>query len=58
VCASGDLSPIHAWLEDRIWRFGRSRDTNELIIDACGETFSPIYYTDYLTEKFSALYGL
>ena len=58
VCASGDLSPIHEWLRTRIWRHGRSRDTTELIIDACGEPFSPVYYTDYLTEKFSALYGL
>ena len=46
------------WLHDRIWRFGRSRDTNELILDACGEPFSATYFTDYLTEKFSALYGL
>jgi len=58
VCASGDLSPIHAWLRDRIWRHGRSRDTNELILDACGEPLSATYFTDYLTEKFSALYGL
>jgi carboxypeptidase Taq len=58
VCASGDLTPIHAWLRDRIWRYGRSRDTNELMIDACGEPFSATYFTDYLTEKFSALYGL
>ena len=58
VCASGDLSPIHAWLGERIWRHGRSRDTGELMVDACGEAFSPVYFTDYLTEKFSALYGL
>ena len=58
ICASGDLMPIHNWLRNRIWRYGRSRDTTELIIDACGEPFSPVYYTDYLTEKFSAIYGL
>ena len=58
VCASGDLTPIHGWLRDRIWRFGRSRDTNVLVLDACGESFSPAYYTNYLTEKFSAIYGL
>lgn len=58
VCASGDLRPIRTWLCDRIWRFGRSRDMNELVLDACGEPFSPTYFTDYLTEKFSALYGL
>ena len=58
LLASGDLSPITAWLGERIWRHGRSRDTAELMVDACGEAFSPAYYTDYLTEKFSALYGL
>ena len=58
VCASGDLTPIHQWLGIHIWRYGRARDTNELILDACGEPFSPTYFTDYLTEKFSAIYGL
>ena len=58
VCASGDLSPIREWLRDRIWRWGRSKDSGELIEAACGEPFSPVYYTDYLTEKFSALYRL
>lgn len=58
VCASGNLNPIHQWLGSHIWRYGRSRDTNELILDACGEPFSPTYYTDYLTQKYSALYNL
>ena len=58
VCASGDLTPIHAWLRERIWQYGRSRDTAELILGACGEPFSPAYFTSYLTEKFSAIYGL
>ena len=58
VCASGDLAPIREWLRDRIWRWGRSKDSGELIEAACGEPFSPVYYTDYLTEKFSTLYRL
>ena len=58
VCASGNLNPIHDWLRTRIWRYGRSRDTNELILDACGEPFSPVFFTDYLVEKFSSIYGL
>ena len=28
------------------------------MLAACGEPFSPAYYTDYLTQKFSSLYGL
>ena len=58
ACASGDLAPVRAWLRDRIWRWGRSKDSFDLLRDACGETFSPRYYTDYLTEKFSRIYRL
>lgn len=58
VCASGDLSPIRGWLGEKIWQWGRMKDSGELIQEACGEPFSPTYYTDYLTEKFSTLYKL
>ena len=58
ACARSDLAPIRAWLGEKIWRWGRSKDSDELIRDACGEPFSPTYYTDYLTEKFSAIYRL
>ena len=58
VCASGDLAPIREWLRSRIWRHGRTKDSPELIQAACGEAFSARYFTDYLTEKFSAIYGL
>ena len=58
ACAAGDLAPIRAWLADNIWRHGRTKDSPELIQDACGEPFSAKYFTDYLTEKFSAIYGL
>mgnify|MGYP003361834116 FL=1 len=58
VLSSGKLTPIHDWLRQHIWRYGRSKDAGELIMDACKEPFSTSYYTDYLTKKFSALYGL
>jgi hypothetical protein len=58
ICASGDLSPIHSWLRERIWRFGRSRDSRELVRGACGENFSATFFTDYLVEKYSELYQL
>lgn len=56
--ASGDLSSVRTWLGKHIWRWGRSKDSGELIQDACGEPFSAAYYTDYLTQKFSKLYRL
>ena len=58
ACAAGELAPVRAWLGEKIWRWGRAKDSGELIESACGEPFSPVYYTDYLTEKFSAIYRL
>ena len=58
LLAAGDLAPIRAWLHDRIWQYGRSKDPEELVLIACGEPFDASHYTRYLTEKFSAIYGL
>ena len=58
ACAAGDLAPVRDWLRERIWRWGRSKDSFTLIREACGEVFSPTYYTDYLVEKFSTIYRL
>ena len=58
ICASGDLSPIRAWLGDRIWRHGRAKDPEQVILDACGEPFDASHFTRYLTEKFTRIYGL
>lgn len=58
VCAAGDLAPVRDWLCERIWHWGRARDTSELIEAACGEPFDATYYTDYLTKKFSEIYEL
>lgn len=55
---AGDLSSIVGWLTERVYRFGRSKDPDNIILDCCGEPFDPKYYTDYLTEKFSAIYNL
>ncbi len=58
VCASGDLAPIREWLGSRIWTWGRAKDSKELILGACGEPFDVHYYTKYLTDKYSRIYGL
>ena len=54
----GDFAPINAWLEENIWRHGRMYEPAELIKNACGEDFSPKYFIDYLTEKYTKLYNL
>ena len=58
ACASGDLAAVRAWLKEKIWRWGRGKDASELILGACGAPFDATFYCDYLSDKFSALYGL
>lgn len=58
VLASGDLAPVRSWLGERVWQWGRSKEPGEIVEDACGGPFDPECYCGYLTEKFSALYGL
>ena len=58
VIASGDLSPLSDWLTERIWSKGSLLDPRPLLEQCVGGPFDPGYYTDYLTKKYSALYGL
>lgn len=55
---SGDLSPMVSWLTDKIYRYGSSKEPEELLISATGEPFNPDYYLDYLSRKFSYIYQL
>lgn len=58
ACAGGDLSPICSWLRERVWRWGRAKDSGEILRDATGEDLEPRHYTDYLRDKFTELYQL
>ena len=58
ACAAGDLTDVRAWLEGKIWRWGRGKDAPELIELACGAPFDATFYCDYLAKKFGALYAL
>lgn len=58
ACRAGDLRPINAWLEKWVWRFGKGKDPDEILLGCCGKAFDPTYYLAYLTEKYSAVYGL
>lgn len=55
--AKGNLAPVTRWLRERIHRFASFKKPGELFRDACGE-FDPAFYTRYLTDKYTALYGL
>ncbi|MFB6303112.1 MAG: carboxypeptidase M32 [Haloferacaceae archaeon] len=54
----GDVDPLRSWLRDRIHRHGKRYETNDLVRRATGEDFAADAFTDYVTDKFGALYGL
>ena len=55
---TGDFAPINQWNRDHIWKFGCLKEPNQLLVYALGEEFDPTYYTNYLEEKYSKIYGL
>ena len=56
--ASGDLGPVNDWNREHIWQHGCRFKPSELLDRVLGEAFDPQYYIDYLTGKFSDVYGL
>lgn len=56
--ANGDFAPINAWNREHIWRHGCTYKPGELLENALGQPFDPVYFTDYLEKKYSELYNL
>jgi carboxypeptidase Taq len=55
--AKGDLSKPRNWLKENIHRYSALYKPAELFERVCGK-FDAKYFTDYLTKKFSELYGI
>lgn len=55
--ARGDLTKVTSWLRDKIHRHGNLYVSTKLFEDVCGK-FDARYFTDYLVEKFSKIYGI
>ena len=53
----GDLSRIRGWLIENIHRHAGFHKPGKLLEMTCG-SFDAKFYTDYLTEKYTALYNL
>ena len=52
----GDLAPIRNMLTEHIYRYGATRNTAQLLEGMTGEPFNPVYYIQYLEEKYRNLY--
>lgn len=58
LIASGQLLPIKDWLSGKIYQYGKSLTPTEIITQVTGEELNPEYLVQYLTEKYSDIYGL
>ena len=56
--AAGDFAPLLAWLRDKIHRFGGAFEPEELIVRITGEELTSEPFLDYITAKYSEIYGL
>lgn len=57
LIAGGRISDVTEWLRRHIHCHGCFKKPAAIFEDACGK-FDPRYFTGYLTEKYSKLYGL
>ena len=52
----GDLSPVTAWLTEKIHQYGNLKKPQDLLSEAMGGPLDASFYTAYLKEKYTALY--
>lgn len=56
--ADGDFGPVNEWNREHIWQHGCRFKPAELLSRVFEADFDPQYYIDYLTKKFTDIYGL
>ena len=55
---SQELNKITNWLREKIHKYGRLKDTSEIIKAVTGEDLNPRYYIEYLKKKYSKIYEI
>lgn len=53
---TNNIKEINNWLKEKIHQFGKSKTPLQFIEDVTGEPFNPMYYVEYLKEKYTELY--
>ena len=56
--AKGDLSPVTAWLTEKVHQYGHLKKPCDLLPAAMGGPLDATVYTGYLKKKFTELYKL
>lgn len=55
---TGRLDVIRDYLREHIHRYGKTKNSRQILRELTGEEFDPMYYVNYLKDKFGRLYGV
>jgi carboxypeptidase Taq len=55
---AGEFDPLRSWLRENVHRHGKRYETDDLVRRATGEAFTADAFTDYVTDKYGALYDI
>ena len=55
---TGDFSTINEWNKNNIWKYGCLYKPGELLEKVLEADFDPMYYIEYLKEKYTKLYNI
>jgi carboxypeptidase Taq len=58
LLAEGNSKPILNWLTEHIHQYGKMKKPLEILKDVTGEGLNAKYLIDYLSDKYSKVYGL
>ena len=55
---SGNLIPLHQWLKENIYQYGKLYTADEICIKLTGEKLNFKYFMNYAKEKYSKIYKM
>ncbi len=58
ILESGEMYKIREWLGEKIHKYGKLKETPEIIKEVTGEDLNPKYYIEYLRDKYSKIYNI
>ena len=58
ILENEDLTKINEWLKEKVHRFGQTKTPKEILLFATNEEFNPVYYVDYLKNKYKKIYNI
>ena len=56
--ADGNIIKVNNWLEEKIWKYGKTLDSDVIYRNAAGGELDPKCYIDYLSKKFKYIYNI